>query len=206
LLRLLCLFLALVTSAPVMSSTTREILDQLVTAYPERSSGRVVIVDIAAQQLHLVVNNSVRQSYDISTSKYGIGSESGSNKTPLGAHYVKRRYGHDAPRLSIFKGRKDTGEVAAVEDEARATGHDFVTTRILWLKGLEQGKNTGEGVDSYQRYIYIHGTHEEGLIGQPASHGCIRMRNSDVIELFGQTPTGSLVYIAEELTNGSLGS
>lgn len=200
-LRLLCLLITLVVSGPVMSSTTQEILDQLVSSYPERSNSRVVIVDIATQQLHLVVNNSVRQSYDISTSKYGIGSESGSNKTPLGAHYVKRRYGNEAQALTIFKGRKNTGETASVEYEARATGDDFVTTRVLWLKGLESGKNTGEGVDSYKRYIYIHGTHEEGLIGQPASHGCIRMRNSDVIELFGQTPTGSMVYIAEELTN-----
>ncbi len=201
-LRLLCLFITLVLSGPVMSSTTQEVLDQLVSSYPERSNSRVVIVDIATQQLHLVVNNSVRRSYDISTSKYGIGSESGSNKTPLGAHYVKRRYGRDAPPLTIFKGRKDTGKVASVEYEARATGDDFVTTRVLWLKGLEAGKNRGKGVDSYKRYIYIHGTHEEGLIGQPASHGCIRMRNEDVIELFGQTPAGSMVYIAEELTNG----
>ncbi|MCE2496361.1 MAG: L,D-transpeptidase [Flavobacteriales bacterium] len=84
-----------------------------------------------------------------------------------------------------------------MESRPRFTGKDYVTSRILWLAGLEPGLNQGPGIDSHDRYIYIHGTHEEGLIGQPASHGCVRMLNEDVIILFDRTPVGSAVYIQE---------
>lgn len=187
-------------SAQAMSETPPEVLERLNNDYPGLDTHKVILIDISAQQLSLLIDGVVTQRYSVSTSKYGIGSESGSNKTPLGAHLVKRRYGTDAPTLSIFKGRKNTGKIAALQPEPKATGDDFVTTRILWLTGLDEGQNLGSGVDSYKRYIYIHGTHEEGLIGQPASHGCIRMRNDDVIELFDQVPVSTPVYISQELT------
>jgi len=183
-----------------MADSPADIVAALQSEFPEKNAATLVLVDIQSQQLHLLVDQTIQRSFPISSSRYGLGSKSGSNKTPLGAHYVKRKYGEDAASLTIFKGRQNTGELAKVETRPRATGDDFVTTRILWLSGLEEGINSGPGVDSYKRYIYIHGTHEEGLIGQPASHGCIRMLNNDVIELFDLVPKETLVYITEDLT------
>jgi len=163
--------------------------------YPEHQTGIAVLVDISDQMLVLYEQGRETARYSVSTSSYGAGSKSGSNKTPLGAHYVRKKIGANAKSGTIFKGRKNTGKVADIEFKPRPTGDDYVTSRILWLSGLEPGKNQGPGVDSFKRYIYIHGTHEEGLIGQPASHGCVRMTNRDVIELFDRVPESSLVYI-----------
>ena len=103
--------------------------------------------------------------------------------------------GNNAIKNTIFTSRINTKrQDEIIHDEAKSD-NDYVTTRIMWLDGQEEGKNKGKGVDSYERYIYIHGTHEEGLIGQKASHGCIRMFNSDVIELFNDVKKGTKVYI-----------
>ena len=106
-----------------------------------------------------------------------------------------KRQGHNAPINTIFTARVNTQKKAKIQKDPDNTDDDFVTSRILWLDGLEEGINRGPGVDSYNRYIYIHGTHEEGLIGQKASHGCIRMFNNDVIELFEIVKEGTKVYI-----------
>ncbi|MDY6991646.1 MAG: L,D-transpeptidase [Pseudomonadota bacterium] len=148
-------------------------------------------VDISKQQLNLYQGNHLLKTYPISTSKYGIGSQAGSNKTPLGQHIIAQKIGAGTPEGTIFKGRVNTGRIARIDQE----GGDIVSSRIMWLEGLETGKNKGHGVDSYQRYIYIHGTAEEGKIGQPASHGCIRMYNRDVIHLFTQVDEGTPVNI-----------
>ena len=166
-----------------------------------------IIVDIFTQKLflyqsckllanRLVENNSIG-SYPISTSKYGIGNQAHSNKTPLGLHRIEEKIGANAPLGTIFKARQNTGKIAEIN---QADAGDLVTTRIMWLKGLEPNKNQGAGIDSYQRYIYIHGTVEENKIGQPASHGCIRMNNRDVIKLFDQVKQGTLVDIREKMT------
>jgi len=105
------------------------------------------------------------------------------------------RYGDNAPINTIFTARENTNKRAEIQINPNDTEDDFVTSRILWLDGLENGINRGVGVDSYSRYIYIHGTHEEGLIGQKASHGCIRMFNNDVIELFDMVSEGTKVQI-----------
>jgi lipoprotein-anchoring transpeptidase ErfK/SrfK len=155
-------------------------------------------VSISEQQLYLHCYYSDRQeikTYPISTSKYGIGSEAGSNKTPLGAHRIKDKIGDGAPKGMIFKARRSTGQIAEMNVEGAG---DLVTTRIMWLTGLEPGKNSGRGIDSYRRYIYIHGTAEENKIGQKASHGCVRMYNDDVIDLFDLVTEGTEVYIREE--------
>ncbi|OQY49946.1 MAG: hypothetical protein B6247_22475 [Candidatus Parabeggiatoa sp. nov. 2] len=136
-------------------------------------------VDISKQQLYLYCryadsDQEQVKTYPVSTSKYGIGNRAGSDKTPLG------------------QARRATGRIA--EMNVKGAG-DLVTTRIMWLKGLEPGKNRGRGIDSHKRYIYIHGTAEENKIGQPASHGCVRMYNSDVIDLFDRVPEGTKVYI-----------
>jgi len=170
-------------------------IEELTGRYPEFSASPLLVVDISEQMLSWYEDGRLRERFPVSTSKYGIGSRAGSNRTPLGMHYVRRKIGAGAPVGTIFRGRVDTGRIAEIEHRPRATGDDFVTSRILWLSGLDTGRNRGDGVDSYSRYIYIHGTHEEGLIGQPASHGCIRMRNRDVIALFEQIPERTLVWI-----------
>lgn len=165
--------------------------------HPQLPQERAAVVSVAEQRLYLYEQGLRIASYPVSTSRYGVGNRAGSEQTPLGAHRVRRKIGADAPIGRIFKAREDTGLQAQIVHEPVATGEDHVTTRILWLDGLEPGRNKGGEVDSYSRYIYIHGTHEEGLIGRPASHGCVRMRNADVVALFDQLPLNALVLITE---------
>ena len=159
------------------------------------SQNNIIIVDISEQRLYLYSNNDLIQSFPVSTSKYGEGQTENSFKTPLGLHEIKEKIGHKAPINTIFTARVNTNKRADVQIKQNDTEDDFVTSRIMWLDGLEDGINRGLGVDSYNRYIYIHGTHEEGLIGQKASHGCIRMFNNDVIELFDIVSEGTKVQI-----------
>jgi len=154
-------------------------------------------VDISEQKLYIFCTYKQGQReemkvYPVSTSKYGIGNRSGSGKTPLGRHYIKQKIGYSAPKGMIFKARRSTGRIAIMN---RRGAGDLVTTRIMWLKGREWGKNLGRKIDSFKRYIYIHGTAEENKIGKPASHGCIRMYNSDVIDLFNKVKIGTDVFI-----------
>jgi lipoprotein-anchoring transpeptidase ErfK/SrfK len=134
-------------------------------------------------------------SYPISTSKYGEGSKENSFKTPLGNHIIKEKIGENAPINTIFISRINTKNIASIENKPKNTENDYVTSRIMWLEGEENGVNKGPGIDSYERYIYIHGTHEEGLIGVKASHGCIRMFNVDVIDLYDRIYNGTKVII-----------
>lgn len=151
-----------------------------------------IIINISEQKLYLYkMNGELVKDYPISSSKYGIGSKANTGKTPLGLHKIENKIGADSPTGTIFKGRKNTGRIANIDAE----NGDLVTTRIMWLKGLEAGKNLGKGIDSYKRYIYIHGTAEESKIGQPASHGCIRMLNHDVIDLFDRVQENTSVNI-----------
>ena len=152
-------------------------------------------VDISEQRLYLIENNLIKASYPISTSKYGEGSIENSFKTPLGEHSIKEMIGEEAEINTIFTSRINTKRSATIIDQFEDTDNDFVTSRIMWLDGEEDGLNKGGNVDSFRRYIYIHGTHEEGLIGTKASHGCIRMFNYDVIELFNLVNIGTKVLI-----------
>jgi len=152
-------------------------------------------VDISEQRLYLIENNLIKASYPISTSKYGEGSIQNSFKTPLGEHSIKEMIGEEAEINTIFTSRINTKRSATIIDQFEDTDNDYVTSRIIWLDGEEEGFNKGGNVDSFQRYIYIHGTHEEGLIGTKASHGCIRMFNYDVIELFKLVNIGTKVLI-----------
>ena len=113
-------------------------------------------------------------------------------KTPTGLHSVSSMLGRGLPAGTLFKNRRPTGKVIKKIPHSNS---DYITSRILRLNGLEDGKNKGGDVDSYNRYIYIHGTHEEGLIGKKASHGCIRMFNNDVIDLFERVQEGTYVLI-----------
>ncbi|MGF1546688.1 MAG: L,D-transpeptidase family protein [Thiotrichales bacterium] len=166
-------------------------------AFASAPQDRLVVVDIAAQRLTYYGSDEPALSWPVSTASKGIGNRAGSEQTPLGWHRVKSRFGKNAALGTIFEARRNTGRIAEIESRPQRTGRDHVTTRILWLQGLERGVNLGGNVDSHARYIYIHGTHEEGLIGQPASHGCVRMRNPDVVELFDRVPDETLVLIRE---------
>jgi hypothetical protein len=150
-------------------------------------------VVISKQRLFLKDRDRLLDSYPISTSKYGIGNKSGSNKTPLGRHRIVSKLGRNALLGAIFKRRRNTGKIA----KGCKDGSDVITTRILRLEGLEKGLNKGKGIDSFQRSIYIHGTSQERLIGKPESHGCIRMKNRDIIELFNLVKRKTLVSIVK---------
>ena len=154
-----------------------------------------IVIDISEQRLYLLKNTRIIKSFPISSSKYGEGSTQNSFKTPLGIHVIKDKIGYDVPKNTIFKSRINTNRPAEIIHSPFDTEDDHVTSRILWLDGTEYGKNKGKGIDSYDRYIYIHGTHEEGLIGTKASHGCIRMFNDDVINLFSEVKEGTYVLI-----------
>lgn len=154
-------------------------------------------VDVSEQRLALLRGPAELRSWPVSTSAVGVGSQSGSNRTPLGLHRVASTFGTGAPLGTIFESRANTGRIARIHTDETDVAEDHVLTRILWLEGQEPGLNQGGQVDSYLRYIYIHGTNEEGLIGRPASHGCVRMRNADVIELYEQVGVGTEVRIVE---------
>ncbi|MCX6967449.1 MAG: L,D-transpeptidase [Verrucomicrobia bacterium] len=158
-----------------------------------QSFPRKIRVSIAAQRLDLLENTEanverVLASFPVSTSGFGLGSEPGSQKTPLGRFAVAEKIGENAPLGAVFVGRVPTGEVAALENPGDP--EDRITTRILWLEGLEP-----ENANTRERYIYIHGTNHEEQIGEPCSHGCVRMRNADVAQLFELVETGAEVAI-----------
>ena len=115
--------------------------------------------------------------------------------TPLGLHKIKEKYGNETPLNGRLIGRLFYGQIAEIFTDTTTSKTDDITSRILWLEGLEEGINKGKGIDSFKRYIYIHGTSEEGKIGKPASHGCIRMKNKDVIDLFKEVSIGTFVLI-----------
>ncbi|MBN1968023.1 MAG: L,D-transpeptidase [Candidatus Delongbacteria bacterium] len=156
------------------------------------SSSKKIIVSIKEQILRFFLGDILVKEYPVSTSSYGIGSDYGSNKTPLGKHKIAAKIGDDLPLGTILINRKNTGRISNIyyDDQDRDT--DSVLTRIMWLDGIEtKNKN------SKDRFIYIHGTPEEGLIGKTASHGCIRMKNRDVIELYDMVDTDTFVEIEE---------
>ena len=173
----------------------KKILTLLLFSVITYAESAYIEVDISEQRLYLIENNLVKASYPISTSKYGEGSIENSFKTPLGEHSIKEMIGEEAEINTIFTSRINTKRSATIIDQFEDTDNDYVTSRIMWLDGEEDGLNKGGNVDSFRRYIYIHGTHEEGLIGTKASHGCIRMFNYDVIELFNLVNIGTKVLI-----------
>ena len=158
-------------------------------------SEKYIDVDISQQRMYLFSNNKLIKSYPVSTSSFGEGQIENSFKTPLGKHVISELFGTNVDKNEIFVNRVLINSKAKIIDHSIDTDNDFITSRIMWLKGLEDGKNLGGNVDSYNRYIYIHGTQEEGLIGKKASHGCIRMFNHDVIELYGLIKAGTPVNI-----------
>jgi hypothetical protein len=161
----------------------------------------VLLVRVDEQRLYVWDAGRVTDVYPVSTSAQGVGGREGSLQTPLGLHRVARRIGDGAPFAAVFRGRSETGATARLLTGTGETGSgDVITSRILWLEGLEAGINRGGDVDSFSRFIYIHGTDEEGRIGTAASHGCVRMANRDVIDLFARVPLNSLVLILDSVS------
>ncbi|SRR5581483_3364890 len=150
-----------------------------------QSRARTIHVSIANQTMELREGGKVLRTFPVSTSLFGIGSEPGSFKTPPGRFEIAEKIGHDAPAGMVFKSRVPTGEIGGEENP-----DDLVQSRILWLHGLDE-----ENANTRERYIYIHGTNHEDDIGTAASHGCVRMRNADVIELFDAVEQGTQVFI-----------
>jgi len=163
-----------------------------------KSNNYYLIVSVADQKMHLLQNDKVVRTFVISTSYKGVGSIENSNRTPLGTHRIAEKHGDNAEIGETFWGVAKTGKKVEIYTDETDTSIDYVTTRVLWLEGMEPGKNKGGDVDSYKRKIFIHGTNEEGLLGKPASHGCIRMKNTEVIELFNLIPVNTFIEIIEE--------
>lgn len=158
-----------------------------------------VDISVARQMLTLFDDDGrVRREYRISTGKAGVGELSGSFQTPRGRHLIRAKIGAGAEENTIFVGRRPTGELWSPAFEQQHPGRDWVLTRILWLSGCERGRNRLGCVDTMRRYIYIHGAPEHADMGTPASHGCIRMRNADIVELFDLVPAYTPVDIRED--------
>ena len=154
-----------------------------------------IVIDIASQRLSLYSADQWLQDYAISTAKNGVGQENGSGCTPLGEHTIRAKIGSNSPIGTVFAGRRPTGEVFSPELAEQFPTRDWILTRILWLSGREHGLNRCGSVDTLRRYIYIHGCPDDAPMGTPESHGCIRMRNEDVVDLFDRVRVGTVVRI-----------
>lgn len=154
-------------------------------------------IDISRQRLELREGETIRAAYPVSTARNGAGEREGSECTPRGLHVVSEKFGENAPANAVFVARKTTGEIWTPALAVANPDRDWILTRILWLDGREEGRNCGGDVDSKRRFIYIHGTPDNEAMGVPRSHGCIRMRNKDIVALFDQVPEGTPVDIVE---------
>lgn len=153
----------------------------------------VLIVSVARQTVSLFEDGRFVKFLPCSTSRFGVGQIEGSNRTPLGLHHIAEKIGVGQPAGTAFESREIVGHTSHA-DYADAK----ITTRILWLEGLEPGFNQGGNVDSHRRYIYIHGTANQKSIGHPSSCGCVHLADADLIPLFDLLPSGTLVWIAEQ--------
>lgn len=153
-------------------------------------------ISIVAQTLTLLDDDGeLLAHFPVSTAANGVGCEKDSGCTPLGSHVIRAKIGADAEPNTVFVGRRATGEIWSPELMAEHPNRDWILTRILWLSGKEVGKNRLGNVDTMQRYIYIHGTPDSTDMSVIGSHGCVRMRNADMIALFDMVAVGTTVYI-----------
>ncbi len=153
-------------------------------------------VDVASQRLVLVEGSTPRVEWPISTARAGIDGRQDSQGTPPGLHRIEQKIGADEPRGAVFKSRTPTGDVwpdrmSGLQDDT----DDLILTRVLTLAGMQDGINRGPGCDSRERYIYLHGTNHESEIGKPVSHGCVRLRNDDMLDLFARVEAGDPVVV-----------
>ena len=156
-----------------------------------------IAVDMGEQRLRLLDGDAVLMDVPVSTAANGVGERFGSECTPRGRHVVRAKIGAGAPPGSIFVGRRPTGEIFHPRMRERFPDRDWILTPILWLSGCEPGRNRLGDVDTMRRFIYIHGCPDDITLGAPGSHGCVRMRNDHVIELFERVPVGTPVVLDE---------
>lgn len=154
-------------------------------------------IDLTAQRLQLLDGVTRLREYAVSTAVNGPGEIRGSGCTPRGRHRIRAKIGTGLPNGAVLRARRWTREVWSPELGARYPGRDWILSRILWLSGVENGRNRLGCVDTFRRYIYLHGTPDVEALGRPASHGCVRMRNEDVIELFDLVCAGTDVELHE---------
>jgi L,D-transpeptidase YbiS len=154
-------------------------------------------INIGSQTLFVFDENQQLMSFSVATARKGVGEQNGSEQTPRGWHVIRAKIGANQPVNTVFIGRRPTGEIYTSALRAQAPKRDWILTRILWLSGLEPGRNRLGSVDTMRRYIYIHGCPDEEPMGLPSSHGCIKMHNQDVICLFNTVPVGTRVLIQE---------
>lgn len=153
-------------------------------------------VSIPAQTLELRSDDGkLLRRYAVSTAKNGAGEQRGSYQTPRGRHVIRAKIGAGQPENAVFVKRRPTGEIYTPELGAQQPGRDWILTRILWLSGKERGYNRFGSCDTMRRYIYIHGTPDSVELGKPGSRGCVRMRNSELLELFDKVQTGTEVEV-----------
>ena len=155
----------------------------------------MIVVSIQDQMLYKIEQDRVLYEMPISSGKNGIGQEDGSYKTPLGLHYAAELFGIGKPINAVFVARRHTGEIYSESLAEQYPNRDWILTRIIRLSGLEPGYNVGGNVDTYSRYIYLHGCPDSCSLIKPDSHGCIRMRNQDIIALFDDTKVGEPIYL-----------
>ncbi|MBD3610676.1 MAG: L,D-transpeptidase [Gammaproteobacteria bacterium] len=166
-------------------------------ASQELDTKTYIHIDISEQSLRLLSNDKLIFKATISSATNGPGELFGSECTPTGWHQVRAKIGHNCDENSVFIARRYTGEIYTPELAKQYPERDWILTRILWLSGLEPGKNRLGKVDSMRRYIYIHGTPDTEPMGIPASHGCIRMRNQDIIQLYDLIEPHTRVLISK---------
>ena len=157
---------------------------------------QTIEIDVPTQSLILKdAQGRILMQTRISTARNGVGEENGSEKTPRGAHYIRARIGAGLPADAVLVSRRPTGEIYSPSLRAAFPNRDWILTRILWLCGLEPGKNRLGKVDTMRRYIYIHGCPDEDPMGVPGSRGCVKMCNREIIELFDRVVPGTRVHI-----------
>lgn len=172
--------------------------DNLLASRHLRSGERYIIISIAEQRLRIFADRQCIFDVAVSTAGNGPGEINGSNCTPRGWHQVRVKIGAGCLPNTVFVKRRPTGEIYTPALRQQFPNRDWILTRILWLSGLEPGKNRYGNVDTLRRFIYLHGSPDDVAMGKPGSHGCVRMRNTDIIELFDRVDNGVPVLITED--------
>lgn len=161
-------------------------------------SASLIRISLAQQRLELLEGGRLMRHYPVSTAANGAGETDGSGCTPRGWHEIRAKIGAGCAPGTVFVGRRPTGEIYSEALADRYPERDWILTRILWLRGLEAGRNRRGTVDTLRRFIYLHGCPDNAPMGVPASHGCVRMRNADIMDLFERVTPGTRVWIQEE--------
>ena len=171
------------------------IVDFISSKYSKEKLDNFIYIGIKRQKLYLFEANIISKIYKVSTSLKGAGNEMSSYKTPLGLHFIYEKIGNNAPIGTLFINKKNTNKIVEIDSLTLNQNKDEITTRLMSLMGKELNINKGGRVDTFKRGIYIHGTSNEKSIGKPSSHGCIRMKNNDIIELFNSVDKQIPVFL-----------